>query len=141
MQAGLLYQLNTLIAGNQRLMDLYKSIYYLLPAKESDLINKVWSLFEKREELDLKLKKCSFNIRNQNADKHCSCGNIIKYMPFFLWLEKLARSQFKDTKQHWLYLEEKKFLQKYFELLYKRDLSDRAFELLIKYKRKERSIS
>lgn len=139
MQTTLLHQLNVLIDRNDKLIEIYRSIYYLLPAKENVLLKKIWSLFEKREELDLKLRECFFNIRNSIQDEHCQCADIIKLMPFLLSLEGLARLNFKGTNQHRLYLEEKKFLKKYFELLYKEDLSNSVFELLLKYKRRHKS--
>lgn len=139
MRAGLLNQLNSLVSDNERLIEIYRSMYYLLPAKEKILSEKMMSLLEKREELELELKKCSFNLKKSSDDKQCTGNIIFRFMPLLLELEKLARVSFKNTRQNLIYLEEKKYLKKYFELLYKQNLSEKVFELLLKYKRRQKT--
>lgn len=137
---GLLYQLNTLISANEKLIELYRSIYYLLPVKEKYLSSKILWLLEKREELEQKLKKCSFYIRNSVEVDKCSSSTLFRFMPILLKMESFARLKFKQTPQNFVYLEEKKYLKKYFELLYTESLSDKTFKMLLKYKRRHKSI-
>lgn len=139
MRIVLLHKLDSMMSGNERLIELYKSIYYLLPVKEQKLSEKILLLLEKREELELKLKKCSFHIRNSVDDKQYAGNVLVHLMPFILKLENLARLNFKGTRQNEIYLEEKNYLKKYFELLYNENLSESVFELLLKYKRRQKS--
>lgn len=140
MRSGLLYQLNHLISANERLVELYRSIYYFLPVKETDLLINILSLLEKREQLEQKLKKCAFHVRNSVDDKQVTNSHLFHFMSPLLNLELLARQKFKGTRQNWIYLEEKKYLKKYFECLYKDNLSDTVFELLLKYKRRKNPV-
>jgi hypothetical protein len=139
MRIGLLHKLDSMMSGNERLIELYRSIYYLLPVKEQKLSKKILLLLEKREELELKLKKCSFHIRNSVDYKQYAGNVLVHLMPFILKLENLARLKFKGTRQNEIYLEEKNYLKKYFELLYNENLSESVFELLLKYKRRQKS--
>ncbi len=139
MRAELLNQLNSLIASNERLIELYRAMYYLLPGNETKLSGRILWLLEKREKLEFKLKKYSFYVRNSIEEKQFKTGTLFQFMPILLRLEQLVRLKFKGTRHNLVYLEERQYLKKYLELLTKENLPDSLFKLLLGYKRKLKS--
>lgn len=140
MQAGLLNQINSLVAGNERLIEFYRSMYYLLPTKETNRSRMILWLIDKREELELELKKCSFNIKNSGKNQEYTTRELLRFMPILLRLENLVRLKFKDGRQNLIYLEERKFLKKYLELLSQENLSNKVFKMLLRYKRLHKTV-
>lgn len=135
MQFKVLYQLRSLISVNKRLIETYTALYYLLPAKEEKKSRDIYDLILKREKLELEFKKCLFCIRNSMNDKKCTSNLFTRFMPALLKLEYLARVNFKGTPYNSIFLGERKYLKKYFEIIYQENFSDRLFEMILESKK------
>lgn len=125
-QSQLLY----LQSANRKLIAKYQSLYYCLCSEEREMGEKMAFLLEMREYLQLKLRRQQFLVSNSIGDFGLGT-TIMEFRPDFLKIERFSRKIFLETRWEACYTGEWRMIKRYFEMLYRQDLSPAVVDALL----------
>ena len=139
MQLQLHSQLSQLDLANEHLLQMYYVLYYDLPDTEKDMMDNLNSMIEIREKIKLKLRSHLFEIKNF-IKTPAAANTVLEYLSYYSKLEMMARNTFDSEKWSSCYEKERRNIKAFYETLYNQNIPSATIDLLLKQRRKARSL-